>query len=119
MRVAIVVVFLLAAVSGCTTKSAARREAQAAFQAGQQQAVQQQSLGTSIRVVGDVKNTLIEWRDGLSLSQAIVEAEYQSERDPVDIVIIRRGQIISINPKRLLRGHDELLEPGDRIELRR
>ena len=119
MKTSVLFVALAMAVAGCTTKSSARRDAQAAFVAGQQQAMQTQSNGNTIQFIGDVKNPTVQWIDGMSLSQAIVAAEYQSERDPLNIVIFRRGQPIAVNPKDLLKGRDYLLEPGDRIELRR
>mgnify|MGYP002622465071 CR=1 FL=1 len=106
----------------CTTKSKARRDSQQAYLAGQQQAMaqwQQQQASTAIQILGDVKTNTIEWADGLTLANAIVAAEYQGNRDPREIIIHRRGQSFAVDVKRLLRGYDELLEPGDRIELRR
>ncbi len=88
--------------------------------AGQQQAIQaQQSLGQNVQIIGNVRNSTVEWFEGMSLSQAIVAAEYQETRDPREILIFRRGQVINVNPKELLRGRDHLLEAGDRIELHR
>lgn len=119
MRVASFILLALV-LAGCTTKSAAQREAQAAFLAGQQQSVQgQPTSGQNVQVIGNVKNHSVEWTDGLSLSQALVAAEWQEERDPLDIFIFRRGQMIAVKPRDLLLGRDHLLEPGDRIEVRR
>lgn len=110
----------IVALGGCTTKGRARAQAQEAYIAGQQQAMAQWQLlqpGNAITVVGDVRQSTVEWSEGLSLAQAILQAEYQGARDPREIVIIRRGQRIPVNVRQLLRGHDHLLEPGDRIEI--
>lgn len=108
-------------VTGCTTKRRADLKAQEAYLAGQQRAMAQQQLpaGNIIQIVGDVKRSVLEWSDGLTISQAIVEAEYQNARQPLAILVYRRGQILSVNPSDLLRGRDLVLEPGDRIELQR
>lgn len=108
--------------TGCTTKKSADLKARESFLAGQQQAMaqwQQQAAGNSIQVTGEVRNGAVEWRDGLTLSQAIVEAEYDSPRDPREILVIRFGQVITVKPRDLLSGRDVVLQPGDRIEIRR
>ncbi|MFN7140753.1 MAG: hypothetical protein ACK4UN_15560 [Limisphaerales bacterium] len=112
---------LSTAMSGCTTKTKAQIQAQQAFIAGQQQAMaqmQQQQPGNVIQVVGDVQQPQIIWSDGLTLAETILAAGYRGFRDPQEIIIYRHGQAISVNPKALLRGEDELVEPGDRIILR-
>jgi hypothetical protein len=121
MKIGASICFFLLFATGCITKSAADKRAHDAFLAGQQQTIQIQAAptGDNIQVMGNVKNSTVEWVDGMSLSQAIVAAEYQDDRDPIEILIFRRGQVINVNPKDLLRGRDHLLEPGDRIQLRR
>jgi len=110
---------LLCAASGCTTKNKAKIQSQQAFIAGQQQVMSQlQRPINQIEIIGEVRNRTMMWSEGLTVSQAIVAAEYRGFRDPREISIERRGQMISINPKALLQGEDELLEPGDRIILR-
>jgi len=106
--------------AGCTTKSKAKLQAQQAFIAGQQEAYGglRQLASKNIYVSGDVQNSSIPWRDGLTLVQAIVMAQYRGFRDPQEILIIREGQSFSINPKALLKGEDEPLQPGDRIVIR-
>jgi protein involved in polysaccharide export with SLBB domain len=121
MKTSLVCLMLLAVVlGGCTTKSRAKANAQSAYAAGQQQAFanMQEARRTSIRVLGSVRNPLVEWTDGLTLAQAIVAADYTSPRDPSEIVVSRQREQIRINPKDVLRGNDVPLEPGDTIELK-
>ena len=108
-------------ISGCTTKSKARAKAQAAFLAGQQQSFSPQNrLQTrTVWVRGEVRNQLIPWNEELTLSKAILAAEYQGFLDPKEIVINRKGETIRIHPKQLLRGEDMLLEPGDVVDVLR
>src|SRR5438046_1770761 len=75
-------------ISGCTTKSKARVKAQAAFLAGQQQSFSPQNrLQTrTVWVRGEVRNQLIPWNEELTLSKAILAAEYQGFLDPKEIV---------------------------------
>jgi protein involved in polysaccharide export with SLBB domain len=110
---------IVLAASGCTTKSKARAQAQAAFAAGQQQALTQmrEAQRTNIRVVGNVRNPDVPWTEGMTLAQAIVAAGCYDQHDPRQIVVIRRGDRITIDTKILLRGDDVPLEPGDTIEI--
>ena len=110
---------LVPALAGCTTRSKAKAQAQAAFAAGQQQALTQmrEAQRTNIRVLGNVRNPEIPWTEGLTLAQAIVAARCYDQRDPRQIVVIRRGEHITIDTKILLRGEDVPLEPGDTIEI--
>lgn len=108
------------AVAGCTTKSRAKADANAAFMAGQQQGMMQaQDLQrTGVRFIGNVKNPLIEWTQDLTLAEAIIAAEYQGRNAPGEIIILRRGQAIHFEPHRLLNGDDMPLLPGDTVEVR-
>jgi hypothetical protein len=110
---------LALAFSGCTTRSKARAQAQAAFAAGQQQALAQMrdAQRTNIRVIGNVRNPEVPWAEGLTLAQAIVAAACYEQHDPREIVLIRRGERIAIDTKILLRGDDVPLEAGDTIEI--
>jgi len=104
---------------GCTTKSKSKARAQAAYAAGQQQAFaqMQQAQRTSIRVLGPVRNPEIPWADGLTLAQAITEADCTFSHDPQAISIIRQRGRIPVDPKVLLQGRDVPLEPGDTVEI--
>ena len=74
----------------------------------------------TVWVRGDVKNQIIPWTEDLTLSRAIVAADYQSVFDPRAIVVVRQGQVYRINPRDLLKGTDDpSLQPGDIIELQR
>ena len=112
---------LLMAASSCTTKAKAKAKAQAAFVAGQQQAIaNMQPRPPTVSVFGQVRNQNVNWTDDLTLTKAIVAADYFGSRNPRAIVIIRNGQAMSIDPKLLLNGgQDPPLEPGDVVELRR
>ena len=112
---------LVLTVSSCTSRSKAKAQNQAAFKAGQLQALAtmtQQAPVISFR--GDVKNSVVPWTEDLTLSAALLAAEYNGLWDPHSISIVRQGQVIRVNPKRLLSGsEDPPLEPGDVVEIRR
>ncbi|MDQ6632584.1 MAG: hypothetical protein M3Y82_12660 [Verrucomicrobiota bacterium] len=121
MKVFTVFLFLLVATFGCTTKSKSQAQAQAAFASGQQQAfaqMQQQKQSHTVKFLGPVKNEIIPWTEDLTLTQAIVAAEYRGIVDPKMILIIRDGQRIPVNPKQLIRGEDFPLQAGDTVEIR-
>ena len=107
--------------SGCTTKAKARADAKAAYLAGQQQAVaNMQPRPPTVSVFGPVRNQTVNWTEDLTLSKAIVAADYLDKRDPRAVFIIRNGQNIYVDPRLLIKGdHDPPLEPGDVVELRR
>ena len=120
--------FLLFAfgLTGCVTKSEADARARIAFLEGQNQALMHmqgntsptQTPGLSVTFIGPVQNLVVPWRTGLTLSQAIVGAQYTGTGDPAGIVIHRNGQDIPINPKGLLKGEDFGLQVGDLIEIK-
>ena len=111
--------FFALALAGCASRSKARKQAQAAFAAGQQQAMAQmaEAQRTSIRVVGNVRRPEIPWADGLTLAQAIVAAQCQDRGNPRELVLVRHGERFLVDPRILLRGEDFPLEPGDTIEI--
>ena len=104
---------------GCVTKSQARAQAQAAYLAGQNDALAKMAgLGQGIVIVGPVEHPNVPWVEGMTLSQAIATANYTSIHNPKAITITRQGEQASINPKDLLNGHVVPLEPGDTITIR-
>ena len=104
---------------GCVTKSQARAQAQAAYLAGQQDALAKMAgQGQGIVIIGPVEHPNVPWVEGLTLSQAIATANYISRHNPKTITITRQGEQASINPKELLNGHVVPLEPGDTITIR-
>jgi hypothetical protein len=111
---------LALAVAGCASKSKKDAKARAAFLAGQQQAVARMyDLDrTGIRILGPVQNPLIAWKENLTLAETIVAAGYVGARDPREIIIIREGQPIRVDPGLLLHGEDVPLQPSDIVEVR-
>ena len=110
---------LVLAAAGCTTKSEAKAQARAAFLMGQQQALAQQQQGPVVTVVGQVKNRTVPWTEDMTLTKALIAAEYQGFSNPRVITIIRNGQRFEVNVKQLLNGReDPPLETGDTIEIR-
>jgi hypothetical protein len=105
--------------SGCVSKTSAQAEARAAYAAGQRDAFAAiaASQRTGIRVIGPVQNSEVPWVEGLTLTQAIATANYTAEDHPKEIILLRRGESATVNPKDLLNGHDVPLEPGDTITL--
>jgi len=108
------------ALAGCTTKAQAKAQAQAAFAAGQQQAMMrmQQTSAPNVSVRGTVKNPLIPWTEDLTVAKAIVAAGYYGSKDPVEIFIVRQGQALRVDPKQLLNGNDPPLQSGDVMDIR-
>ena len=111
---------LLALVAaGCVTKSQARAEAQAAYLAGQNDALAKMAADQhpSVFIVGPVQKSEVPWVEGLTLAQAIATAKYLGQHDPKEIIITRRGETAKLAPKMLLIGSDVPLEPGDTITI--
>ena len=105
---------------GCVTKSQARAEAQAAYLAGQNDALVKMAADqhTSVFIVGPVEHPNVPWVEGLTLSQAIATANYTGRHNPKTITITRQGEQAVVSPKDLLNGHVVPLEPGDTITIR-
>jgi hypothetical protein len=79
-----------------------------------------QPQAPTVLVRGEVKKPLVPWTENLTLARAIVAAEYTGFFDPREIRLLRKGETLKVNPRRLLRGADDVpLEPGDIVELRR
>jgi len=106
--------------AGCASKAKAKARERAAFVAGQQEILMrlEQAREPNVRVVGLVKNPVIPWTEDLTLSKAIVAARYYGSADPRQIVIVRQGQAIAVDPKSLLKGEDVPLVAGDTVELK-
>lgn len=108
---------------GCVSKAAARAQAHAAYAAGQQEALArtqqaQQASGPTITLNGEVTIPVIPWTPEMTLARALVAAEYHGPPEPGDILIVRTGRAIRIDPKQLLNGQDVPLLPGDIIDIR-
>ena len=122
-------VLMICIAAGCVSQSKSTKQARDAFLAGQRSAlIQQQQLqlqqqgaaprALTVTLVGPVKNPVVGWTEGLTLSQAIVYAGYNSDADPGNIIIRRNGEAIVFDPERLLSGEDFPLEAGDVVEIR-
>ena len=105
---------------GCVTRSQARAQAQAAYLAGQNDALAKMAADQhpSVFIVGPVQKSEVPWVEGLTLAQAIATANYTSRHNPKEITITRQGEQARVNPKDVLNGHVVPLEPGDTITIR-
>lgn len=110
---------VLIVVSGCVSNSELKKKERAAFLAGQRQGAARQINGSSVWIVGNVRNPSIPWTEDLTLRRALVEADYLGQGDPGQIVVVRNGQAPKIlTAKQLLGGYDMPLLAGDRVEVR-
>ena len=110
---------LLVCAAGCATKTEVRRQAEAAFQAGQRQTQQQlyESKFPVVTMVGPVRNPKLDWTADLTLARAIVAAGYLGLGEPRTIILRRGGEEVLVTAKQLLAGEDWPLQAGDRIEV--
>src|SRR5882724_2573578 len=123
-------VILLAVLTagGCASKAKKQGQIRRAYAAGEQAARAQMQQGQEeqqtpppidqngdpqIRIMGFVKNPVLNWSDGLTLARALVEAQYQKQTTPVAITIYRNNQPLHVDLQRLLDGQDYPLFPGD------
>ena len=120
MKIALVILLLALALTGCATKSSARRKAQKAFnEAQQREQAEQERQQPAVWFRGDVRKQRVPWTEGLTLAQALIAAQYTFNWDPHTITVTRQGEVHPVNARRLLRGQeDPLLEPGDVVEVR-
>ncbi len=110
---------MLVCAAGCTTKTEARKQAEAAFEAGQRQAQLQlyESRFPVVTVIGPVRNPKLDWTADLTLARAIVAAGYQGLGNPRLIIVRRGNEEIIVTSKQLLAGEDWPLHAADRIEV--
>lgn len=114
---------LALAMTGCTSRSNARLNAQQAYLAGQNATLQQQLSQPAgnfptVSIIGPVQNAKVPWVVGLTLAQAIATANYIGTDEPTSITISRQGEIATIDAKVLLNGTVITLEAGDTVEIR-
>ena len=111
---------LAAPFAGCTTKSGAKANAQAAYLAGQNAVLRQQQAQQfpTVTVLGPVEKSSVPWVVGLTLSQAIATANYLDPHAPQEIILTRQGESAKLDPDVLLNGVTIPLEAGDVIEIR-
>jgi hypothetical protein len=118
MKFCFVIFFIALVATGCVSRSRSRLEAQNAFLAGQNAALQQQQEASGVTVLGAVQTSKVPWVEGLTLTQAVATANYIGLRDPKQIILTRQGESAVLEPKVLLSGAVVLLEPGDVVEIR-
>ncbi len=117
------ILLLVLAVTGCTSRSNARLNAQQAYLAGQnatlqQQLAQQPGNFPTVTILGPVQNSKVPWVVGLTLAQAIATANYVGNDEPTSITISRQGEIATVDANVLLKGTVINLEAGDTVEIR-
>ena len=114
------IICVLVILAGCVSKKQAEFQAREAYMAGQAQAAKQwqSERPPEIVVRGPVRNPVVPWTDGITLAQAIVDADYTGFMNPVLVRVIRNGQMIEeMKGIDLLRHHDVPLEPGDIVDI--
>ena len=114
-----VVGLLLMASWGCVSKSKAEQRARAAFIAGQQEAAarMQRAQGPSVTINGDVRNHVVPWTNGMTVTQALIAADYYGPQDPGQVIVVHNGIAFRLDPKQLLNGHDVPVAAGDIVQL--
>ena len=111
------------ALSGCESKRAARERAREAYIQGQQQELARDRAvmlqqDRMVTLQGEVENPAVPWREGLTLTQAIVAAKYTGFMNPSKVRVVRAGNVVAdFFGVDLLRGRDAPLQPGDVIVL--
>jgi hypothetical protein len=115
----VVLSFTGAILPGCTARSQAAAQAQAAYIAGQKAAFERVASmqRTSVAVIGPVENHRVEWTNGLTLARAILDAKYAGVTGPTGIMLTRQGRTTRLNVQNFLHGHDVPLQPGDIITI--
>jgi hypothetical protein len=111
---------LLVLLAGCVSDKEARLRERQAYIAGQQQAAKQlqSQLPPQVTVHGPVRNSIVPWEENMTLSKAIVTADYTGFMNPILIRVIRNGQMIEeTRGIDLLHGHDVALAPGDIVDI--
>ena len=130
-KVLVVGVLLALAVQSCVSKAKARKQAEQAFIAGQQQAMQRmQQQGTGVEpglarttqptvtLLGSVRKSSVPWTPDLTLAKALVEGEYTGSSDPTEIYIVRGGIARPVDPAKLIGGQDIPLQAGDMVQVK-
>lgn len=119
MRICFFILLLALLATGCTSRSKARMQAQNAYLAGQNAALQQQlAQYNGVTLIGAVQNPKVPWVAGLTLAQAIATAHYIGEQEPRAVIITRQGDSGVLDASVLTNGPDIPLEVGDVVELR-
>jgi hypothetical protein len=114
---ALIIAALVAGI-GCTSSSKARSQADAAYRAGQQQAVRnEEARKRGIAFTGPVSNSLVPWTEGLTLAQAIAAAGWNAKTDPRLILLTRGTEVVTMTPQQALEAAGEPMQPGDHVDM--
>ena len=114
---------------GCASKKNQQAQIRRAYAAGEMAArAQMQQAQNSqvppppqstsdpqVRILGSVRNPVLEWYDGLTLARALALAVYEKQTTPTAITIYRNNQPLQVNVQSLLQGRDYPLFPGDMV----
>jgi hypothetical protein len=117
----LVVLALSVAAAGCVSTKKAQMQARQAYMNGQEQALQAQqgarmAQGPVVFFQGPVQNTIVPWKDGMTLTQSIVDAVYTGFMNPEVVRVMRGGQIAGeFKGIDLLHHQDMDLQPGDTV----
>ncbi|MGP8199977.1 MAG: hypothetical protein ACLQU4_10795 [Limisphaerales bacterium] len=115
-----ITMLLVLLLAGCVSKKQAELQAHQAYMAGQTQAAKQWQAEKPPQVVvqGPVSNHVIPWTEGLTLAQAIVDANYTGFMTPKFVRVVRNGQLIeTLKGVDLLHHEDVPLEAGDIVNI--
>jgi hypothetical protein len=116
--VAALLSILLVCAAGCETKSRAQFQAQQAFVAGQQQALEQsRPKPPVVTFTGPVRHFIVPWTEDLTLATAFLAAEYTGYLGPRLIRVTRGRETITVKPGDLLQGQDMPLQASDIVEV--
>jgi hypothetical protein len=117
----LIVLTAMLAAAGCVSQKKANMEARAAFISGEQQAMQarihaQQAQGPVVFLQGPIQNPIVQWRENMTLSEAIVAANYTAFMNPRLVRVLRGTQVVGeLKGIDLLHHQDMSVEPGDTI----
>jgi hypothetical protein len=116
----LIAVLLVLVPAGCVSKAKAKAQARDAFIAGQQETLRQmqQNQTPTVSILGQVNTPVVAWTKDLTLAQALIAASYTGRSDPSEILIVRRGVAIRVDPQKLLSGEDVPLQAGDVIQIK-
>ena len=116
---------LVVVMSGCASKADVKLREENAYlrghlDAAEKQRQQQLQQQPTVFFTGLVRRTRVPWREDLTLTQALAEAQFTGTSDPTVLRIQRKGQVYTVDVRRLLRGQeDPVLEGNDVVEVTR
>ena len=125
MELGWVALAVLTLLTGCANKSEVKLREENAYLRGQLEAAERQrqqqlQQQPTVFFTGLVRQTRVPWREDLTLSQGLAQAQFTGTSDPTILRIQRQGQVHTVDVRRLLRGQeDPVLEVNDVVEVSR